>query len=198
MQYKLENLWQMAWHELHFANQNRNHPFRTAVVSTSNQNGFPNARTVVMREAKQADSSLLLYTDSRSQKVTDWQSNQQLHWLFWHTQLQLQIGGRGLVKRLDRSEEVAIFNELPKYSRKSYATLSAPAQQQTNYTDGLPNNWSSLQLEETNYAVNNFAVFKTTLVEVDILLLNRDSGHQRMRAQRDQNDDLWALNWITP
>lgn len=191
-------LWQLAWQQLSRANQDHKHPFRTASIATVDTQGFPRARTVVMRKADRQTGSLLLYTDIRSRKVEEWGETNQLHWLFWNPKSQLQLGLRGYVERLERKEELAIFNKLPKHGRKSYATLSAPATPRPANPDGLPDGWEELMLSETDYAAENFAAYRTVLLEADVLQLNRDEGHRRLSASRTDAESDWQLHWITP
>lgn len=198
MKRKTDTLWDLAWQQLVRANNDRKHPFRVAVISTVDQNGFPRARNVVMRKANRQEGSLLLYTDLRSRKIKEWQHSGTLHWLFWNPKSQLQVGARGTVERVDRAQELALFHQLPKHGRKSYATMQAPAAVGPTTPDGLPEDWPEMTIESTDYAADNFGVFKTNMLTFDILQLSRNEGHRRIAAERATVAEDWSLSRITP
>lgn len=191
-------LWTHAWDQLTRANQDKRHPFRTPVLSTVASNGSPRARTLVLRRANRQDGTLLLYTDLRSQKVSDWSATSSVHWLFWHPKKQLQVGASGSIERIEPEEEDRLFDQLPKYGRKAYATVQAPGHANPDTPDGLPENWAERELDETEYARQNFAIYRTTLLRADLLRLGREEGHRRLHAHREGPTAEWQLQWITP
>lgn len=191
-----EDLWQAAWQLLTRANKDRKHAYRTATVSTVTPAGYPNARTVVMRNANRENFTLRLYTDRRSQKVTEMEKTPQLHWLLWDPKKQIQFSGVGEVNFWPDDRAKELFTQLPKHGRKAYATTIGPGKPAQEKTDGLPANWAALELAETDYAAENFLVVETRLIKADLLYLDRESGNQRLTALRSGDD--WALNWVVP
>lgn len=192
-----EELWQTAWQLLLRANNDRKHAFRTAAVSSLRPDGTPNARTVVMRKADREAGTLRLYTDLRSDKMTDLDENSQFHWLLWDPKKQLQFGASGPVQRLDRKRELELFHQIPKHGRKAYATTKGPGKTLGKNTDGLPPNWEELGEAETDYAAANFCVLETVLERAEVLSLDRDQGHRRIRATKDSTG-RWVPEWIVP
>ncbi|PHI21654.1 hypothetical protein CEQ90_02255 [Lewinellaceae bacterium SD302] len=191
-----EDLWQAAWQLLTRANKDRKHAYRTATVSTVTPSGYPSARTVVMRNANRENFTLRLYTDRRSHKVAQLEKTPRLHWLFWDPKKQIQFSGVGEVVFWPPDQARELFIQLPKHGRKAYATVIGPGEPAREKTDGLPPNWSVLELEETDYAAENFLVVETRLFKVDLLYLDRECGNQRLNAQRSGDD--WKLNWMVP
>jgi pyridoxine/pyridoxamine 5'-phosphate oxidase len=55
-----------TWIELDRAVHDRHHEWRTPVLATVGEDGKPNARTVVLRQADAKLQSLQFYTDRRS------------------------------------------------------------------------------------------------------------------------------------
>lgn len=191
------DLWQAAWQLLTRANNDRKHAFRTASVSSVRPDGTPNARTVVMRKADREAGTIRLYTDLRSDKMTDLEAGAQLHWLLWDPKKQLQFGASGSVKRLERSRELELFGQLPKHGRKAYATVDGPGTPLAENADGLPPNWEALDESETDYAAANFCVLETVLERAEVLSLERTQGHRRIRATKDGSGS-WVTEWIVP
>lgn len=199
-------LWNLAWSQLHQATLDKEHEFSNGTISTISKSGVsggrallvPASRTVVLRKCDRKKATLTAYTDKRSAKVRELEeSGFRLAWCFWAKELSLQISGWGEVI-IDDSQKVRTrFAQLPKHSRKAYATTLAPGSELHSAGDGLPENWEALDVEETEYAANNFSVLETRMMEMDILSLSR-KGHKRLHGVRDRTSDEWDLTWIVP
>ena len=61
-----ENLVSRVWQELMRATKDRHHAWRRPAFATLGVDGFPQVRTIVLRDADQSKSTLQAYTDSRS------------------------------------------------------------------------------------------------------------------------------------
>jgi len=64
----LDEIEAAVWHELHGAAFDKQHPWRTAVLATTDGEAA-DARTVILREVAVDERRLLVYTDRRSPKV---------------------------------------------------------------------------------------------------------------------------------
>lgn len=79
------------WRELERATTERGHAWRTPVLATVDRGGMPQARTVVLREANQAEQRLTVYTDHRSPKAAELTGCPQAVFVFWSSALSWQL-----------------------------------------------------------------------------------------------------------
>lgn len=194
----LNRLWNSAWSLLLRGKNDARHPYHLAVTATVSPTLHPRPRTLVLRNALKSEAQLWCYTDRRSGKAGDLASPPgRMAWTFWSPRARIQVNASGLTTWLNDERTMEIFNSLPKHSRKAYATTLPPGTPVDSYTDGLPQDWAELSLEQTGYAAANFGVLVTTLQTVDILELHRE-GHRRMRATRPFVDKSWNFTWVIP
>lgn len=189
------DLWEVAWKQLSRAVHDKRHPFRTPAFCTTALDGSPHARTLVLRRVL-GQSELWCYTDKRSEKVKEIAKCKRVQWLFWNPGSQMQVALHGQAQLLDAAQAAAIFQQFPKHSRKTYATVAAPATPLAEAGDGLPIDWETAELQKTDYAKENFCVIVSTILQADILSLGR-AGHRRLSAQREAGGP-WQWQWIVP
>jgi pyridoxamine 5'-phosphate oxidase len=190
-------LWEKAWNLIMEGLSVPKHPYSTPVLCSINPFLHPRSRTIVLRNALRDKGKFICYTDKRSQKVRDLkEGSPYTSWTFWSPEAKIQVNAYGTTTFLPEEEARKIFASLPKHSRKSYATVSAPGKLTEDYSDGLPPNWDSLDIKKTNYVAENFCVLQTLLTEMEILLLSRN-GHQRLRATKKSRTE-WAFQWLVP
>lgn len=193
-----EEVWQHVWNQLSRAVHDPKHPFRTPVFATSSSASHPRSRTLVLRKALRHPGQLWCYTDRRSDKARDLEEgSHRACWTFWHPRQRLQVVTAGATDWLNAGETAEIFAALPKHSRRSYATQIPPGSRLAAPGDGLPPDWETLDTKETDYAAPHFGVLVTTLLEMDILLLDRE-GHRRLKASRTAATDTWEKYWVVP
>ena len=193
----LQVLHDAAWSLLLRGQADGKHAYATPVVATVGADGTPHSRTLVLRKAIRDTGELWCYTDRRSQKARDLADNPLMAWTFWDKRHRIQVNAVGPTRWLPEAEARARFAALPKHSRKSYATLSAPGTPETDYTDGLPTDWAERPVDETDYAAEHFGVLVTTITRMDILRLRRE-GHERLRAVRAEGNQSFNLSWLVP
>ncbi len=191
-----ELLWDYAWQLLVRSKNDRKHPFHTPVLSTVSPIMHPRSRTLVLRNVLPDTGQLWFYTDRRSQKATDLERTPLVSWTFWSPKQQIQVNIAGKTTWLAKDAADQLFINLPKHSRKAYATLTPPGKPQEEATDGLPPDWEAISLEETSYAADYFGVVVTTITHMEVLQLSRD-GHQRLLGRRTSEND-WDLQWLIP
>ena len=88
---------QRIWAELQRAVNDRHHEWRTPVLATIGTDGWPEARTVVLRQAQASSASIVFYTDSRSPKVAELQATPHASLVFWSKRLSWQLRVRAQV-----------------------------------------------------------------------------------------------------
>lgn len=190
------SLWKQAWDQILTAAAGQTTAFATPVVGNCSDNDSRSRlRTVVLRKADGQRHCLYCYTDRRSVKARQLQEQEVLTWLFWDSDTGLQFTGSGPTHWLTRQQANALFADLPKHSRKAYATLSPPSTHLQHASSGLPLDWDERSLAETDYARQNFGVLVTELDQAEILKLDR-KGNLRLLASR--NGAEWDLQWVVP
>jgi pyridoxine/pyridoxamine 5'-phosphate oxidase len=193
----LNTLWEKAWSLLLRGQADAKHPFATPVVATVTSEGSPRSRTLVLRKTNRQTAKLWCYTDRRSGKADDLsQGSPIMSWTFWAKGPGVQVNCSGPTDWLPEEIAKERFRSLPKHSRKSYATLSAPGQPQATATDGLPADWEDRSETATAYAAEHFGILCTTITHMEVLQLDR-AGQRRMLAQREV-DGEWRLTWLVP
>jgi pyridoxamine 5'-phosphate oxidase len=81
----------VVWEQLERACHDRQHGWRTPVLASTDPQGVPNARTIVLREADVSQQELVFFTDRRSPKVHELQMQPSAMLVFWCAQLQWQL-----------------------------------------------------------------------------------------------------------
>lgn len=175
---------QQIWRELGRATQDRHHAWRTPVLSTSNVEGLVNARTVVLRQVDADAKQLHIYTDTRSCKVEELQSQANAVFVFWSARLRWQLRVRVLTTVMTAGPEVERLWERVKQSASAgdYLTIAAP---------GTPILSNEKAVSRDDEKTPHFALVNARVVEIDWLELAR-SGHRRARITADD----WE--WLTP
>ena len=179
----LEDVYQNIWQQLRRGQNDKKHAFRFGTFVTMNDN-FPNPRTVVLRKAVQPDAQIWLYTDFRSPKVRDINTNNNVSWLFYNPKKQEQLRLYGKAEVL-HNEEInrEIWQSLPDYGKTDYLTRQAPG--------SIKKNDSKRLLSAKN--ADNFCVVITKIHLIDWLQLSRE-GH--LRARFEYINDEWQGNWL--
>ena len=78
------------WRELEAAPHDRQHPWRTPVLATTDGRSG-DARTVVLRQADRAQAMLLIYSDARSAKVAQARTHPEATLVMWSPILSWQL-----------------------------------------------------------------------------------------------------------
>lgn len=161
----------------------RRHPFRYFSLATVSNNSA-RQRTVVLRKML-ADDTLLVYTDARSQKVSDIKANPNVSALFYHPKQLTQIRVEGMVQIVtDKDELKPYWNNIPDSSRKDYITANPP---------GTPTN----NPDDVNYKddENHFCMLKIIPKQFEYLKLKRPN---HIRVLFSKSDDTWDGQFLVP
>lgn len=166
--------------ELGRAVSERGHGWRTAVLASCDNDGVPQARTVVLRAVSSDASELQIYTDRRSPKVRELLMNPRASMVFWCPQRRWQLRLSGAVEILTdgpliRTAWSAIRGTA---TASDYLTPEPPGTPIT----GLP------QLADVEHQL---AILLLRVNVIDWLELHPD-GHRRARLSADQ------FEWVTP
>ncbi len=194
---QLDDVLRSAWNLLFRSTVQRNDPFRTPVLTTINDD-LPNARTVVLRSVDTTQRTLVCYTDYRSAKVAELQTNSETCWVFWNATRKIQIRAYGAIA-IHHNDEVAKaqWQKIPVRNRKDYSTKAAPGTIQVSLENQLPDFWneSGLDIQKTEHFFESFVVLACEVTKIDWLHLHRE-GHQR--ALFTWQSEQWNSDWLVP
>ena len=155
------------WQELTRATHDRHHEWRTPVLATTGTDGLPDARTVVLREADADAKQLVVYTDSRADKVAQLRAQPAALLVLWSKRLGWQLRCRLRCEVNDDGLAVS--------SRWAQVKLSPAAQ---DYLSPLaPGSLLSAQTPAVAHR-ECFAVVTASVTAIDWLELHRE-GHRR-------------------
>jgi general stress protein 26 len=189
----LSGVWKTIEAELKKAINDINHAFKWPVISTINGNQ-PNLRTVVLRNTGTQPLTLTFYTDSRSQKIKELESNRNLTWLFWdaETQTQIKVVSQTTIEQgTIRNQE--IWKSMHIGAKAAYLTRSAPSTPLTTPSNGLPVDFFEKELEQNN---EYFTIVDCIVSEVEWLQLSR-GNNLRARFSIDKEKGMIAT-WLVP
>lgn len=128
-----------AWKLIEPGANNRTSSAHTPVVGTVDNEGFPQLRVIVLREADRNKRLLRFHTDVRSQKVEEIAANNLASVLMYDAaqKLQLRLLGIARVSDVPADTENA-WTTSTTFARRCYLAESAPGSESSLPTSGLP------------------------------------------------------------
>lgn len=163
------------------------HPFRFLTLSTSGEDGRIHSRMLVLREVT-AENTLIVYTDSRSAKVSHIASNSEAGILFWDPKRKVQLSLNVTIKEIKDEESLKRYRDkVNGKARESYTTIYAPGTPVDHPDEGR----SFHEFEENNY----FAVLACSIYRITALELGREK-HLRFSCEKKSN--AWKCCWVVP
>ncbi|MFT4755613.1 MAG: pyridoxamine 5'-phosphate oxidase [Vicingaceae bacterium] len=182
----LGQIWKVLTDEFEKACTVKRHSFRYVVLSTSNE-GNVNSRWVVLRKFTE-NASFLIYTDARSEKVKEVQSNTSANILFYNDRKKLQVRVSGKVTIHQQNELTKKYWPGVKgASDKAYTTELAPGKLIENKEEGY--RWSS-SMDDAH-----FVILEVIPSEIEALQLN---GEHHVRCQFVKKDTDWESSFMVP
>jgi pyridoxamine 5'-phosphate oxidase len=168
------------WRELHAAPRDKQHPWRAPVLATTDGE-IGDARTVILREVDQAQSTLLVYTDARAGKVAQIAQHPHGTLVMWSPalgwQLRVRVALQAVTDGLELSSRWAQLKLSP--AANDYLSSQAPG-------DVLDSAISARG--ERAY----FALLEARVLSIDWLELHAQ-GHRRARFGNDATP-----RWLQP
>jgi pyridoxamine 5'-phosphate oxidase len=187
-----------AWDLLSGAKKPRHSPFHTPIVATTDKNGEPQARVMVLRSADIQTRQLRFHTDKRSSKVDELAANNAITVLGYDPVMKIQLRMRGL-GRIESNSPTAdlAWDKTGLSSRKCYLAAPAPGAASDIPTSGLKDEWATRDPTEAESQPGraNFAILLVDILEIEWVYL-ASQGHRR--AQFTWNDDNWMKVWLIP
>ncbi|MEK9612887.1 MAG: pyridoxamine 5'-phosphate oxidase family protein [Flavobacteriaceae bacterium] len=163
------------------AKHNKKHPFRFFTLATVANDGSPHLRTVVLRDYDRLQNRFVVFTDLRSQKISELKQDPRAQLFFYDPKKLVQIVVSA--KCISINQNLEVYSRIPDQSKKDYTTKLAPgieikAPDQVDY------------LETKNYFTQ--LIFNASSIEY--LRLKRPN-HLRARFS---NSDQWEGVFLNP
>ncbi len=162
-------IWEGIWQKLEQGVNDRNSPYRSFTLSYLAPENFPEACTVVLRQAEITKQKIAFHTDARSQKFAALRQCPQVTALFYDPLGKIQLRLQGL------AEVHHLNNKAKKYWENSY-DLSKQCYRQIQKSGEIYQATEDLIALEP--AFENFAVIEIELKKIDYLFLHV-KGHIR-------------------
>ncbi len=179
---KLDDFLDFCWVQISRGKADKKSPARHPTFVTSSLDGFPNARTLVMRRSDRKNNQIEFHTDTASSKMLALEENPHAVIHFWLPKVQLQI-------QMDVDVEVKFgditipkWRNVPSNSRIAYGTIPSPG---TVIESPLAYDHSSDQ--------KRFAVLVCHIQSIQLLLL----GVKHIRACYKKTTN-WQGEWLSP
>ena len=171
------------WKWISSAPHLRRHPMRTPTVITSFQD-IPNARTMILRDA--LHNTLIFFTDNRSPKVRDIQSNPHTVIHAYDAKKKLQIRIRA---------QATILQEHPQWNRWKSMGLNRYQDYGVDLPPGTIVQDNCIPPATLKTARENFCVLQALVSDIELLKLSRE-GHQRIEWKRSEHE--WRRYTLVP
>ena len=165
-----------VWQELIRAQHDRHHAWRTPVLATQGLDGFPQARTIVLRQADAANWTLTAFTDARSPKCAELLAQPHMQLIFWSTRLnwQLRVSAQATVHTQGALVDAAWARVRQSKAAGDYLSTAAPG-------SIIVSELNTQAASNTEYAsMHHLAILSFAVQSMDWLALDR-TGHQRAK-----------------
>ncbi|SEP63345.1 Pyridoxamine 5'-phosphate oxidase [Loktanella sp. DSM 29012] len=179
----LDGLHDRMWQRLSRGVADRKSPARQPTFATVSADGWPEARTVVLRTAQRDTATVEVYTDLHSDKITSLRTTPRAALHIWEDKQHLQIRLQCAVTILTGDAVRDRWNPIPERGRMSYGVTPAP---------GTPLGDDALAYDkDPDFAT--FAVLSCAIQRIDLVHLGDD--HRRAAYARA---DGWQGQWLSP
>ena len=183
---KLDEIPRIIFSELVKGASKKKHPFKNVVLTTVNEK-TPMSRWVVFRKLT-PEQNLLIYTDSRTEKIKDLRKNSNCGLLFYNNKQGLQIYFNTL-STIHQNNELTkkYWQGIVGTSSENYTTIYPPSTPINNIGEG----------HKTDKDLNNnhFSIIELCPFNMSILQLSRN-GH--IRANFSKINNKWEGSFIVP
>ena len=178
----VEGILAKVWGTLGRGVADAKHPARRPTLATISPDGWPEARTVVLRSADRETGVVTLHTDLYSDKIKSLRAVPRAALHIWDAKQDLQIRLQTEVAIRSGAETRALWNKIPDHARQSYGVTPPP---------GTPIEAALDYLKEPD--PETFAVLHCTVMVIDAVHLGAD--HRRVSYSRARH---WQGQWLSP
>ena len=172
--------------ELRKAASKKKHPFKNVVLTTVKEQN-PLSRWVIFRKLTM-EQNLLVYTDSRSEKIKNLRKNPNCGLLFYNNRQGLQIYFNA-VSTIHQKNELTkkYWQGIVGKSSENYTTVNPPGSPINSIDKG--------HITDKDLIDKHFSIIEFIPVNMKILQLSRD-GHIRVNFVKINNE--WEGSFIVP
>ena len=184
-------IYNQIWSFLEDGVKDRNSPFHTPTLITSEDNNFPSARTLVLRGVDRESETLRFHTDKRSKKIEQINSNPNsvIHVYSQNEKLQLRFKSN-LTLHTDGLLVDDAWENSYGMSKICYQVSDTPGTVIKNQ-DGY-----EYAPKENHDGKDNFIVILAKIIEIEWLYLSSE-GHRRAKFTHNKNNQL-EVSWLVP
>ena len=179
---KLDDFLDFGWTQIYRGKADNKSPARHPTFVTSSADGFPNARTLVMRRSDREKNQIDFHTDTTSSKMLDLKKNPLAGIHIWIPKVQLQIQMEVVVEIKVGDITIPYWNNVPTNSRVTYGTIPSPGT-----VIESPNAYDHASDQK------RFAVLVCHIETIQLLLL----GVKHIRANYIKINN-WQGEWLSP
>ena len=179
---KLDIFLDFGWAQISRGKADKKSPARNPTFVTSSADGFPNARTLVMRRSDRKNNKIEFHTDTASSKMSELEENPRAGIHIWLPKVQLQIQMDVVVEVMVGVMTIPNWRDVPINSRDAYGTIPSPG-----------------NIIESPFAYDHapdqkrFAVLVCHIQSIQLLLL----GVKHIRACYKKTTN-WQGEWLSP
>ncbi len=179
---KLDDFLNFGWTQISRGKADKKSPARHPTLVTSSLDGYPNARTLVMRRCDRKNNQIEFHTDTASSKMLVLKKNPQAAIHIWLPKVQLQIQMNVVVEVKVGDITIPSWRNVPKNSRVAYGTIPSPGSiiDNPDAYDHSPDQ-------------KRFAVLICHIKSIQLLLL----GLKHIRANYKKTNN-WQGEWLSP
>ena len=179
---KLDDFLDFGWAQISRGKADKKSPARHPTFVTSSADGFPNARTLVMRRYDRKNNQIEFHTDTASSKTLALKENPRAGIHIWLPKVQLQIQIDVVVEVKVGDITIPYWRDVPTNSRIAYGTIPIPGTviQTPLAYDHAPDQ-------------KRFAVLVCNIQSIQLLLL----GTKHIRAYYKKKTN-WKGEWLSP
>lgn len=175
-------LLQETWNILDKGVADARHPARRPTFATISPDGWPEARTLVLRASDQGAAMLSLHTDITSDKIKSLAKTARAALHVWDEGENLQIRIQADVIVETGASTRALWDKIPDHAQQSYGVTPPPGTPIENALD---------YVKEPDPAT--FAILHCRLAHIDVLYLG--AQHRRASYSRARH---WQGQWLSP
>jgi hypothetical protein len=158
------------------------HPARRPTFATVSTDGWPEARTVVLRTSDREAGIVAVHTDLYSDKIKSLQTNPRAALHIWDAKQDLQIRLQAEVSISHGADTRAFWDKIPDHAQQSYGVTPPPGKPIENALD---------YVKDPDPAT--FAVLQCHVTTIDAVHLGTD--HRRVSFSRARH---WQGQWLSP
>ena len=178
----LAGLHARAWETLGLGVGNPLHPARLPSFATVSPDGWPEARTVVLRGAEMVSAEVSVHTDLYSGKIQSLRAHPKASLHIWDSEQALQLRMQAEVSIASGIDTRPLWDKIPDHAQQSYGVTPPPGA----LIDGALD-----YIKQPD--PDTFAVLTCRITQIDVVHLGDD--HRRALFSRESN---WAGQWLSP